>query len=141
MAPQPQRQALDPRNSIFQSSDEKRGFIIVIILCVMATVGMLCLIIALVVLKNIHNRRKREAKMDAEQHLPPARSKQGKYQKLEDECYGEEGDVWNVEIDDRVQGRVGQGRGGHADLDGYAGKKMSSLHPSLDPAFIKDTYR
>lgn len=87
-----------PRNSIFENDAQKRGFIIVIILCLLATVGMFCLIISLVVCKNKRDRRKRAAKMNAEIRLPGAK---GKYRKLEDEEEGGDDGVWSVEMDDR----------------------------------------
>jgi hypothetical protein len=86
------------RNSIFENDAQKRGFIIVIILCILATVGMFCLIISLVVCKNKRDRRKRAAKMNAGINLPGAK---GKYRKLEDEEEGGDGGVWSVEMDDR----------------------------------------
>lgn len=86
-----------PRNSIFQNDAQKRGFIVVIILCVLATVGMLCLILSLVMCKNKRDRRKKAAIMNAEIRMPGSKSR---YKKLEDEEEAE-GGVWSVEMDDR----------------------------------------
>jgi hypothetical protein len=97
-----------PRGSIYENPAQKRGFIVVIILCVLATVGMFCLIITLVICKNKRDRKKRAAKMDAEKawNFP---GRKGRYHKLEDE---DEGEVWSVEMDDRrptaYQGRYNE---------------------------------
>jgi hypothetical protein len=97
-----------PRGSIYENPAQKRGFIVVIILCVLATVGMFCLIITLVICKNKRDQKKRAAKMDAEKawNFP---GRKGRYHKLEDE---DEGEVWSVEMDDRrptaYQGRYNE---------------------------------
>ncbi|KAI4917002.1 hypothetical protein J4E90_003507 [Alternaria incomplexa] len=100
----------DTNSSIFQNPGEKRGFIVVIILSVLATVGMFCLIITLVICKNKRDRKKRAAKMDAEKSLNFLPGRKGRYRKLEDE---DEGEVWSVEMDDRrptaYQGRYSEG--------------------------------
>ena len=99
----------DTNSSIFQNPGEKRGFIVVIILSVLATVGMFCLIITLVICKNKRDRKKRAAKMDAEKSLNFLPGRKGRYRKLEDE---DEGEVWSVEMDDRrptaYQGRYSE---------------------------------
>ncbi|KAL1799502.1 hypothetical protein ACET3X_003539 [Alternaria dauci] len=86
-----------PRNSIFENDTQKRGFVIVIILSVLATVGMFCLIISLVLCKNKRDRKKKAAIMNAEIRIPGSKSK---YRKLEDEEEAE-GGAWSVEMDDR----------------------------------------
>ncbi|KAI4678530.1 uncharacterized protein J4E92_000403 [Alternaria infectoria] len=102
----------DTNSSIFQNPGEKRGFIVVIILSVLATVGMFCLIITLVICKNKRDRKKRAAKMDAEKSLNFLPGRKGRYRKLEDE---DEGEVWSVEMDDR-RPTAYQGRYSEVDL-------------------------
>jgi hypothetical protein len=99
---------------IFENDDQKRGLIIVIVLCFLATVGMFCLIITLVILKNKRDRRKRVAKMDAEKHLPKMKGKQGRYHRLEDE---REDGVWSTEMDGIGGGARGN-EGVYADVSG-----------------------
>ena len=87
----------DTNSSIFQNPGEKRGFIVVIILSVLATVGMFCLIISLVICKNKRDRKNKAAIVNAEMRMPGSKSR---YRKLEDEEEAE-GGVWSVEMDDR----------------------------------------
>jgi hypothetical protein len=119
MAPQQNShfdQESDLGSHVFENDDQKRGLIIVIVLCFLATVGMFCLIITLVVLKNKRDRRKREAKMDAETHLPKMKGKgrQGRYHRLEDE---REDGVWSTEMASIGGGARGNG-GVYADVSG-----------------------
>ncbi|KAG9193745.1 hypothetical protein G6011_03780 [Alternaria panax] len=86
-----------PRNSIFENDAQKRGFIIVIVLSLLATVGMICLIVGMVIFKNKRDRRKKASIMNADIRMPGAK---GRYRKLEDEEEAE-GGVWSVEMDDR----------------------------------------
>lgn len=88
---------ISPRNSIFENDAQKRGFIVVIILSVLATVGMFCLIISLVICKNKRDRKNKAAIVNAEMRMPGSKSR---YRKLEDEEEAE-GGVWSVEMDDR----------------------------------------
>lgn len=85
--------------SIFENDSQKRGFIIVIILSLFATVGMLALILTLVTLKNRRDRRKKKAKMDADKETAWPGTK-GRYQKVDEE---EKDGVWSadMEMDDR----------------------------------------
>jgi hypothetical protein len=87
----------DLDSHIFENDEQKRGLIIVIVLCFLATVGMFCLIITLIVLKNKRDRRKREARIDPENNLlgkgVKGKGKQARYQRLEDEG------VWSTEMD------------------------------------------
>jgi hypothetical protein len=98
----------DLHSHIFENDEQKRGFIVVIVLCFLATVGMFCLIITLVVIKNKRDRRKRETRIDAEKSLMgngvDGKKKQARYQRLEDEG------VWSTEMD-------GLGREGHTDTN------------------------
>jgi hypothetical protein len=87
-----------PRNSIFENDAQKRGLIVVIILCLLATVGMLCLILGLITCKNKRDRKKKAAMMNADIRMPGAK---GRYRKLEEEEDGADGGVWSVEMDDR----------------------------------------
>jgi hypothetical protein len=110
MAPQQNKnhdQESDLESHVFENDDQKRGLIVVIVLCFLATVGMFCLIVTLVILKNKRDRRKRAAKMDAEKPLPKMKGKQGRYQRLEDE---REDGVWSTEMDG--VGRSARGNGG-----------------------------
>jgi hypothetical protein len=77
---------------IFANNDQKRGLIIVIVLCCLATVGMFCLILTLVILKNKRDRKKRAAKMHTEKHVLKGK---GRYQRLED-------GVWSTEMGNRA---------------------------------------
>ncbi|RYN20712.1 hypothetical protein AA0113_g6927 [Alternaria arborescens] len=88
---------ISPRNSIFENDAQKRGFIVVIVLSVLATVGMFCLIISLVICKNKRDRKNKAAIVNAEMRMPGSKSR---YRKLEDEEEAE-GGVWSVEMDDR----------------------------------------
>ncbi|CAN9211175.1 unnamed protein product [Alternaria alternata] len=88
---------ITPRNSIFENDAQKRGFIVVIILSVLATVGMFCLIISLVICKNKRDRKNKAAIVNAEMRMPGSKSR---YRKLEDEEEAE-GGIWSVEMDDR----------------------------------------
>ncbi|USP79657.1 uncharacterized protein yc1106_06931 [Curvularia clavata] len=85
--------------SIFENDSQKRGFIIVIILSLFATVGMLGLILTLIMLKNRRDRKKKKAKMDADKETAWPGTK-GRYQKVDDE---EKDGVWSaeMEMDDR----------------------------------------
>ncbi|EUC43395.1 hypothetical protein COCMIDRAFT_100903 [Bipolaris oryzae ATCC 44560] len=87
--------------SIFHDDSQKRGFIIVIVLSVFATVGMLALIFLLVFLKKKRDRRNKAAKMDAEKGSIWPGTKKGKYQKVEDE--DQRDGVWSadMELDER----------------------------------------
>jgi hypothetical protein len=82
--------------SIFENDEQKRGFVIVIVLSVFATVGMLALILTLVLLKNKRDRRKKAAKMDAEKGSLWPGAKKGRYQKVDDD---ERDGVWSAEME------------------------------------------
>ncbi|KAH7381176.1 hypothetical protein DE146DRAFT_760624 [Phaeosphaeria sp. MPI-PUGE-AT-0046c] len=131
--------------SVIANKTEARGLIIVIVLCVLATVGMFCLIITLVICKNKRDRRKRAARLasdDPTAYIGGAGmiggegmmrgagtgGQRGRYQKLEDE----EGGVWSVEMEERMGGRGtgGEGSAGRYEMVGGAGRDGN-----------KDTYR
>jgi hypothetical protein len=120
MAPQQNKnddQDSDRSSPIFENDDQKRGLVIVIVLCFLATVGMFCLIVTLVVLKNKRDRRKRAAKMDAEGHLPKMKGKRGRYHRLEEDG------VWSMEMDGiRGNGGVYAGVSGR----GEGGRELTS---------------
>jgi hypothetical protein len=107
MAPQNtnDEQKFDLESHIFENSEQKRGLIVVVVLCFLATVGMFCLIITLVILKNKRDKRKRAAKMDAEKYVLKGKDKQRRYQRLEDE----EGDVWSTEMEGMGRNRAARG--------------------------------
>lgn len=103
--------------SIFENETQKRGFVIVIVLSLFATVGMLGLILTLVVLKNRRDRRKKKAKMDADKESPWPGTK-GRYQKVDDD---EKDGVWSAEMEMDDRGAY-SGRG-YGESAGDAGKE------------------
>lgn len=82
--------------SIFENDVQRRGFVIVIILSLLATVGMFCLIITLVLLKNKRDRRIKKAKMDAEKGSVWPGANKGRYQKVEED---KRDGVWSAEME------------------------------------------
>ncbi|OAK96908.1 hypothetical protein IQ06DRAFT_338954 [Phaeosphaeriaceae sp. SRC1lsM3a] len=121
------------------SKTQTRGLIIVIVLSILATVGMFCLIITLVICKNKRDRRKREARLNSSDPTAyiggagmlggeagirgvvgvGSTGKRGRYQKLEDE---EAGGVWSVEMDERRDGNGAYEMAGGAGGNGVGGR-------------------
>lgn len=94
--------------SIFEDASQKRGFIVVIILSLLATFGMFGLIITLVILKNKRDRRRKAAKMTADKGSmwpgAPKKKTGGRYQKLEDD---ERDGVWSADMEMEMDERGG----------------------------------